>query len=261
MLAPSPNLSSSAASLTRSVPLPPAAARVDACAVSGEEAPAWLAVAFGVAGTLIAVMSAALWQQGLASPPRVAIASTPLAAPPVPVREERIADPLPKLQDMPVPAPAPIKPAAPPEPAAAPPPTVAIPEPPSPMRKATTECFAPLAIGFERGSARPDPADVKRSLAILHKALSRHGDAMLVIEGHTDASGSEELNVLLSYSRAKAIAELLKHDGIPARRISVRAAGAGEARGDAGAVAGDRKAVLRIAGVDDCDQLTAAKRP
>ena len=263
MLAPSPNVPSSAASLTQSVPLPPAAARVDACAVSGEEAPAWLAVAFAVAGTLTAVMSAALWQQGLASPPKVAIASAPLAAPPVPVpvREERIADPPPKLQDMPVPAPAPIKPAAAPEPAAAPPPAVAIAEPPSPMRKATTECFAPLAIGFERGSARPDPADVKRSLAILRKALSRYGDAMLVIEGHTDASGTEDLNVLLSYSRAKAVAEMLKHDGIPARRISVRAAGAGEARGDAGAGAVDRKALLRIAGVDDCDQLTAAKRP
>ena len=262
MLAPSPNLASFAASLTQSVPLPPAAARVEACAVAGEEAPAWLAVAFAVAGTLIAVMSAALWQQGIASPPKAAIANTPLVtSSPAPVREERIADPQPKLQEMPAPAPAPIKPAAAPEPAAAPSPAAAIPEPQGTTRKAATECFAPLAIGFERGNARPDPADMKRSLAILHKALSRHGDAMLVIEGHTDASGSEDLNVLLSYSRAKAVAEQLKREGIPARRMSVRAAGAGEARGDAGAVAGDRKALLRIAGVDDCDQLTAAKRP
>lgn len=240
--------------------MPPAAARVEACAVAGEEAPAWLAAAFAVAGTLIAVMSAALWQQGIASLPKAAIAATPLTAPPVPVREERSAERPPKLQEMPAPAPA-LKPAAAPEPAAALPPTAAIPEPQSTTRKAATECFAPLAIGFERGSTRPNPADMKRSLAILHKTLSRHGDAMLVIEGHTDASGSEDLNVLLSYSRAKAVAEQLKHEGIPAQRISVRAAGAGEARGDAGAVAGDRKALLRIAGVDDCDQLTAAKRP
>ncbi|WP_035658023.1 OmpA family protein, partial [Bradyrhizobium sp. STM 3809] len=152
----------------------------------------------------------------------------------------------------------PLPPAVPAEPPA--PSPVAHTEPP---RTATTstECFAPLAIAFERGSTRPNPADMKRAVAILQKALSRHADAALVIEGHADASGSEDLNVLLSYSRAKAVAELLRKDGVPAQQIAVRAAGAGAARGDADAVAGDRKALLRIAGVDDCDQLTAVKRP
>ncbi|MFN5526122.1 OmpA family protein [Bradyrhizobium sp.] len=140
-------------------------------------------------------------------------------------------------------------------------PVAALPEPATAARKAATECFAPLSIAFERGSTRPNPADVKRSLPILQSAWARHGDAAVLVEGHTDASGSEDLNVLLSYSRAKAVAELLKRDGIAAHRITVRAAGAGEARGTAEAVAGDRKAVLRLAGVDDCDQLTAAKRP
>ncbi|MGJ4905869.1 OmpA family protein [Bradyrhizobium sp. HKCCYLS2058] len=252
MLAPSPN----------SVP-PSPAMRVDACTVAGEEAPIWLAAAFAVAGTLIAVMSAALWQQGSATPP-VATAAMPVMA--VPQRDDRIADAAPKRREARIVDPAPV--AAPPTPPApvviAPPapPVVpaAIPEPQSPA-KPSAECFAPLAVGFERGSARPNPADMKRSLAILQRTLARHGDATIIIEGHTDASGTEDLNVLLSYSRAKEIAAQLKREGLPAQRMSVRAAGAGEARGDALAVAGDRKAVLRIAGVDDCSQLTATKRP
>lgn len=254
MLAPSPNSA-----------LPSTAMRIDACTVAGEEAPVWLAAAFAVAGTLIAVMSAALWQQGTATPP-VATAAMPVTA--VPQRDAPVADAAPKRREARIVDPAPV--ATPPMPPAiapaviAPPtPLVAPAAPPEPQTpaKPSAECFAPLAVGFERGSARPNPADMKRSLAILQRALARHGEATIIIEGHTDASGTEDLNVLLSYSRAKEIAAQLKREGLPAQRMSVRAAGAGEARGDAQAVAGDRKAVLRIAGVDDCSQLTATKRP
>ncbi|WP_315811288.1 MULTISPECIES: OmpA family protein [unclassified Bradyrhizobium] len=254
MLAPSPN----------SVP-PSPAMRVDACAVAGEEAPVWLAAAFAIAGTLIAVMSAALWQQGTATPP-TATAAMPVTA--VPQRDDRVADAAPKRREARIVEPAPIiapptSPAIAPVVIAPPTPPIAPAAPPEPQgtTKPPAECFAPLAIGFERGSARPNPADMKRSLAILQRALARHGEATIIIEGHTDASGTEDLNVLLSYSRAKEIAAQLKREGLSAQRMSVRAAGAGEARGDAQAVAGDRKAVLRIAGVDDCSQLTATKRP
>ncbi|CCD95581.1 conserved hypothetical protein [Bradyrhizobium sp. ORS 375] len=245
MLAPSPS-----AALH-----PPA----DACAVAGEDAPAWLAAAFAVAGTLVAMMSAALWLQAPAAPQATAAIAVPqpiVAAPapkppetPVPLPAQILAPP------MPPPAAIPIEPPAPPAVPAA------VRSEPQRAAKASTECFAPLTIAFERGSTRPNPADIKRALAILPKALSRHADATLLVEGHADASGSEDLNVLLSYSRAKAVAELLKKDGIPPQQIAVRAAGAGAAHGDADAVANDRKALLRIAGVDDCDQLTAVKRP
>jgi outer membrane protein OmpA-like peptidoglycan-associated protein len=247
MLAPSPNAAFSAP-----------AARADASIVAGEDAPVWLATAFAVAGTLVAIMSAALWQQAPAAPQVVAAipAPQPIVAEP-PRRPPEPPAPLPALIVAP---PLPLPSATPAEPPAAPTTPTARAEPPS-AAKASTECFAPLAIAFERGSTRPNPADMKRSRAILQKALSRHVDATLVIEGHADASGSEDLNVLLSYSRAKAVAELLRKDGIPAQQIAVRAAGAGAAHGDAEAVAADRKAVLRIAGVDDCDQLTAVKRP
>ncbi|CAL79286.1 hypothetical protein BRADO5614 [Bradyrhizobium sp. ORS 278] len=247
MLAPSPNLA-----------CPPSAPRVDNCIVAGEDAPVWLAIAFAVAGTLIAVMSAALWQQAQAAPQAMAAVVMPqptVAEPPPPQPESPV--PLPaQIVAPPVPLPSAI-PVEPPVPAATP---IGRAEPPS-IAKASTECFAPLAIAFERGSTRPNPADMKRALSILPKALSRHADATLLVEGHADANGSEDLNVLLSFSRAKAVAELLKKDGIPAQQLAVRAAGAGTARGDTEAAADDRKAVLRIAGVDDCDHVTEAKRP
>ncbi|WP_284420755.1 OmpA family protein [Bradyrhizobium sp. SSBR45R] len=203
-------------------------------------------------------MSASLWQQAPAAPPAMAA---------VQVRPALVVEPPPKPPDTPVPLPAQIL--APPmpmpatvqvEPPAPPAAPIARPEPPAAV-KAASECFAPLAIAFERGSTRPNPADMKRSVTILQKALTRHADATLVIEGHADASGSEDLNVLLSYSRAKAVAELLKKGGIASRQIAVRAAGAGAAHGNADAVAGDRRAIMRIAGIDDCDQLTATKQP
>ncbi|WP_257169339.1 OmpA family protein [Bradyrhizobium sp. SRS-191] len=246
MLAPSPNIVFS-----------PPAPRADGYVVAGEDAPAWLAAAFAVAGTLVAMMSAALWQQAPAAPETVAAAAVP---------QMMIAQPVPKPQETPVPLPAltmappmPLPSATPVEPPAPPTSSTARAEPQS-AAKAPAECFAPLAISFERGSTRPHPGDMKRALTVLQKALSRHGDAAILIEGHADASGSEDLNVLLSYSRAKAVAELLKKDGI-SPRMSVSAAGAGTARGDSEAAANDRKAVLRIAGVDDCDHLTEAKRP
>ncbi|MCL8484120.1 MULTISPECIES: OmpA family protein [Bradyrhizobium] len=268
MLAPSPNFGSSP--LPHGMPSSSAAARFEPCTVAGEEAPVWLAAAFAVAGVLIAIMSAALWQQSLARAPEVAASAPPaVTQAPMPAPAERTPEPMLKPPETPSPEPlqTPVTiaaPAAAPEPVISvpsPTPVAALPEPATAARKAATECFAPLSIAFERGSTRPNPADVKRSLPILQSALARHGDAAVLVEGHTDASGSEDLNVLLSYSRAKAVAELLKRDGIAAHRITVRAAGAGEARGTAEAVAGDRKAVLRLAGVDDCDQLTAAKRP
>ncbi|MFN5452121.1 MAG: OmpA family protein, partial [Bradyrhizobium sp.] len=78
MLAPSPNFGSSP--LPHGMPSSSAAARFEPCTVAGEEAPVWLAAAFAVAGVLIAIMSAALWQQSLARAPEVAASAPPALA-------------------------------------------------------------------------------------------------------------------------------------------------------------------------------------
>ncbi len=276
MLAPSPGLNSP--------PRRPAARvasaelRIDSSIVAGEEAPAWLAAAFAIAGTLFAIMSAALWQQSMVNSAPVPAPVASVTATPVPPREASAADAALRPQVLPSPEPAQTEAAPKPAPAVAAvpadipaPPVAAVVPPAAPAAIAAPQaaersgpapsCFGPLSILFERGSARPNPGDAKRSLTILQSWLAQHRGATIVIEGHTDPTGGEELNVLLSYSRAKAVAELLKHEGIPAHRISVRAAGSGEARGNADTAAGERNALLRIAGVEDCNQLPAAKRP
>jgi outer membrane protein OmpA-like peptidoglycan-associated protein len=78
--------------------------------------------------------------------------------------------------------------------------------------------------------------------------------AVLLIEGHTNAIGTEQHNVLLSFSRAKAVASLLGHMGIPERRITIRAAGSMAAKDQAGQLARERRAFIRVEGIENCNE-------
>ncbi|MGJ4943377.1 OmpA family protein [Bradyrhizobium sp. HKCCYLS1011] len=268
--------------LTQRVPFPRRhAGGINPCAVAGEDAPAWLATAFAIAGTMIAVASAELWLQSASGPIRAAAVTTMAAQRPRP-RVERPAESqpaaVPRQDSQPSERPQPPQPAdirptpalamsavaiEPPKPPAASPEaktTQGPVEPPAPKPTAT-ECFQPLTIAFDHNSARPNPSDVRRSIEMLHRWLPRHGDATVLIDGHSDTTGTEDYNLLLSYARAKAVASELKRGGVPAKQISVRAAGAGETPADARSVAGERSAVLRIAGVEDCGRIEAAKKP
>lgn len=89
-------------------------------------------------------------------------------------------------------------------------------------------CQAPLAdfsarnaILFQSGraiiAAESDPA-----LAELATDLSACPDAVVHIEGHTDADGDEQLNLALSVARAEAVVEALVQRGVtPARLYAV----------------------------------------
>lgn len=250
----------------------------DPCRVAGEDAPAWLAASFAVIGTMIACASVAAWQQG-------AIGSTEVAPPPLAAPVERLsqtqddasAGPSALVRGAVIPAPPQQQPQSQPQPAPDDPPAAA-PGPAAPSvasdaapltvgagtsplpdrRMAPAQCFGPLTISFAHNSARPEPADVRRSIEPLRRWRSTHGDAIIVIEGHSDTTGAEDVNVLLSYSRAKAVAGLLQREGMPARQMTVRAAGSSEAAGGAS----DRSALLRMAGVEDCGGVvTATKGP
>jgi len=130
-----------------------------------------------------------------------------------------------------------------------------------PDRSATAgDCFHPVSIPFVRNSAQPNTDDVRKSVAPLRQWLLTHGDAIVLIEGHSDTTGTEDYNVLLSYSRAKAVAGLLKREGIPPQRMTIRAAGSSEAVGGARGLANDRSALLRIAGVEDCGGAETATK-
>ncbi|WP_316165762.1 MULTISPECIES: OmpA family protein [unclassified Bradyrhizobium] len=268
--------------LTQRVPFPRHdAGGIDPCAVAGEDAPAWLAIAFAIAGTMIAMASAELSLQSFSAQLRTATVATVPAEPPrprvdppaerQPVAQQDIRPPEPPRPPQPAearPAPATVAaqvaPETPPAPVVVPEAktTLSVTEPPAP-KPTPTECFQPLTIAFDRNSSRPDPSDMRRSLEVLHRWLPRHGEATVLIEGHSDTTGTEDYNLLLSYARAKAIAGELKRVGVPAKQIAVRAAGAGEAPSGRGTgSASERSAILRMAGVEECGRPeAAAKKP
>jgi outer membrane protein OmpA-like peptidoglycan-associated protein len=254
-----------------------AAERGDPCRVAGEDAPVWLATGFAIIGTMIAVASVSAWQQSaLVSsqlpPPQVVSLLERLrqdhevSASPAPlVREAPILSQPQPAADIPPPPTEAVTAAAPPVVSDAAPAAVTIGTGTSQVpdrRTAAAECFGPLTIPFARNSAQPDADDVRKSGEPLRRWLSTHGDAIILIEGHSDTTGTEAVNVLLSYSRAKAVASLLKREGMPARQMTIRAAGSSEAAGGTTVLASDRSALLRIAGVDDCGGVeTATKGP
>jgi outer membrane protein OmpA-like peptidoglycan-associated protein len=69
-----------------------------------------------------------------------------------------------------------------------------------------------------RSNLRADagPA-IDRAVAILART-----DKQVVVEGHTDKVGSHDSNQALSEARARAVAQALENDGIPASRITLR---------------------------------------
>ncbi len=249
--------------------------------LAGEDAPIWLATGFAVVGTLIAIASVLAW---LSAPLTVTAPAPPVAATHPAAEPNRLAESA-APQQLPAgaqkntagstepqsPVAAPSAPVA-----ASPGPVAASSEPPAAMRQPEREaakpqmtqaaaeaasvppyCFSAFNIPFARNSAVPITKGLGQSIELLRRLMSEHPEATLLVEGHTDSTGTEEYNVLLSFSRAKAVADLLNHLGIPPRRMIVRAAGASEAKDRAG-LASDRRAFLRIEGVENCNGADGA---
>ncbi len=91
-------------------------------------------------------------------------------------------------------------------------------------------------------------------VARLSDWLGHHAGARLLVEGYADSRGSEAHNLVLSFARAKSVASILARNGIPAGRMTVRAAGAAEAA--ANGDARDRRVVVGIDGLTACKSAT-----
>ncbi|WP_375446837.1 OmpA family protein [uncultured Fibrella sp.] len=79
-------------------------------------------------------------------------------------------------------------------------------------------------ILFDVGKA--DLKDVtKRQLADFAQTLEKYPDTNLVIEGHADATGSDDLNLRLSNQRADAVSGYLKSVGVKGGRLSEKGYG------------------------------------
>lgn len=78
---------------------------------------------------------------------------------------------------------------------------------------------------FETGGDQLNPLALNR-LDTVARALKAYPDRIIVVEGHTDAQGSDESNRALSQRRADAVREYLEGRGVPPEQI--RSVGKGE---------------------------------
>jgi outer membrane protein OmpA-like peptidoglycan-associated protein len=74
-------------------------------------------------------------------------------------------------------------------------------------------------ILFDVSSAELKAA-AKDNVTKLSAILKKYEDTKILIEGHTDSTGSHETNMTLSENRAGSVSNLLKADGVSESRIS-----------------------------------------
>ena len=89
---------------------------------------------------------------------------------------------------------------------------------------------APGDVSFSTGSAALAPESFG-GLSKLARALQNQ-NVRIEIVGHTDSSGSPDLNKRLSHDRAKSVAEYLHQHGVPHQQLFVRGAAASEPKAD-----------------------------
>ena len=65
----------------------------------------------------------------------------------------------------------------------------------------------------------------KRQLADFAQTLEKYPDTNLVIEGHADATGSDDLNLRLSNQRAEAVSSYLRSVGVKGNRLTEKGYG------------------------------------
>lgn len=85
----------------------------------------------------------------------------------------------------------------------------------------------PGNITFEvnKSDLRPDFVEVLHSVSLV---LKEYKSTMIEVAGHTDSSGSDSYNLLLSQQRAQAVSNVLINDGVQPVRIDT--VGYGETR-------------------------------
>lgn len=78
----------------------------------------------------------------------------------------------------------------------------------------------------------------KANLNELSSTLNKYEDTEIVVQGHTDSTGSEELNMDLSDNRAKSVRNYLTQQGVAAPRFTVQGFGESQPIADNGSASG-----------------------
>ncbi|MGC1860320.1 MAG: OmpA family protein [Methylocystis sp.] len=213
----------------------------------GEDVPAWMIACLVVVGVLLAIISTHAGLSGAVAPPRVVAIAEPTAD------EERQA--LRVLDEM-LRSQGAEEPRAPPRS-----------EPVVPRSEAATapigSCLPAVDVLFAHDSTRLNPAVLESRIDRLRRWMEEHPEAVMLIEGHADATGLERHNILLSYRRAKVVEEWLGREGLPGKRMTIRAAGSSEAGEPSSEesderLANNRRASVRVEGVDVCKEAEGA---
>lgn len=121
-------------------------------------------------------------------------------------------------------------------------------------RSPEIECMADVSIPFAINSSMPHLAPNDTGIGIIGGWLEKHPDERLVIEGHTDASGNPDNNMVLSFRRAAAVKAELIRRGI--RRDLMEIAALGDLRpkdGVRATSADNRRVLVRQKNREGCD--------
>ena len=110
---------------------------------------------------------------------------------------------------------------------------------------------------FDVDSSAMQPA-AEANLTSLAEILNKYDDTLILIEGHTDASGSEDYNLGLSRNRAQSVANHLSGVQVDATRFTIMGYGEAQPIADNGSVDGrqaNRRVELAIMANDDLKKV------
>lgn len=117
--------------------------------------------------------------------------------------------------------------------------------------EAATSC-APIELAFAPSSTALD-AHAGTVVATLAEWLLAHPSADLVVEGHADARGRQDINLWMSHARASTVASELVKAGVTRTRIVVRGFGAYQPVAGASETDGrQRRVVISIRANEGC---------
>lgn len=126
--------------------------------------------------------------------------------------------------------------------------------------KVVSDCAPLFPIKFKRGGVIPEVADMKQKIERLAAWLDANPTATLSLDGHADASGPQEFNLLLSFRRAAAVAALLEDAGASKTQLVVRAHGEGQSSSRSADAALERRVALTIDAGEPCAEPSLNKR-
>ena len=111
-----------------------------------------------------------------------------------------------------------------------------------------------MSVGFAPGSAEL-PEAAKQHLGLVAEAMSAPElqRALIVVEGHTDASGDAEYNDALALARAASAAEYLLALGVARSRLALRGMGETDLLPDIDPLAPEQRRIEFVRRFDDAD--------